>query len=257
MSSFDEIALAYDNSIDWDARLKREMPFLLESLQKSGGSHVLDMACGTGRHSVELAAHGMKVIGFDSSQTMIGFAKNLAQEREVTIDFHVADMMDFCSSVDGPFDEVLCLGNSLALLPTVKDVKRVLTNVQSVLRPGGFFIVQVLNFQEILSTGFRFFPIKGGVTHNNEDVIFSRFYEHGESSYSTLVACSFVKQDHNWVTSFSTQSVLHTDLELMRDVLASAGFSELEFFSDYSQSPFHPTSSRNIIVMAGCPQRNE
>jgi SAM-dependent methyltransferase len=257
MSSFDEIALAYDNSINWDARLKREMPFLLESLQKSGGSHVLDMACGAGRHSVELAAHGMKVVGFDSSHAMIRFAKNLAQEREATVDFHVADMMDFHSSIDGPFNQVLCLGNSLALLPSVKDLERVVTTVNSVLRTGGAFIIQVLNFQEILRTGFRFFPIKGGVTRKNEDVIFSRFYEHGESSHSTLVACSFVKQNHDWVTSFSTQSVLHTDLELMRGVLVSAGFSELEFFSDYSQSPFHPTSSRSIIVRARCPQRNE
>ncbi|MFW9943493.1 MAG: class I SAM-dependent methyltransferase [Candidatus Sifarchaeia archaeon] len=257
MSSFDEIALAYDNSIDWDARLKREMPFLLESLQRSGGSHVLDMACGTGRHSVEMAAHGMKVIGFDSSQTMIGFAKNLAQEREVTIDFHVADMMDFRSTIDGPFDEVLCLGNSLALLPSVKDLKRVVTSVYSVLQPGGFFIVQVLNFQEILRTGFRFFPIRGGVTSKKEDVIFSRFYEHGESSHSTLVACSFVKQNHEWVTSISTQPVLHTNLELMKEALESTGFSELEFFSDYSKNPFRSESSRNLVVRAGCPQRNE
>jgi SAM-dependent methyltransferase len=257
MSSFDEIALAYDNSIDWVTRLKREMPFLLEALKESEDNHVLDMACGTGRHSVELATHGMKVVGFDSSQAMIGFAKNLARERNTQIDFRVADMMDFRSVVDGPFDEVLCLGNSLALLPSAEDFKRVVASVYSVLRPGGFFIAQVLNFQEILRTGFRFFPIKGGVTSKNEDVIFSRFYEHGESSHSTLVACSFVKQNRDWVTSISTQLVLHTDMELMRGVLESAGFSELEFFSDYSQTPFNPESARNLIVRAGRPQRNE
>ena len=257
MSSFDEITLAYDNSIDWDARLKREMPFLLENLNKSEGNQVLDMACGTGRHSVELATHGMKVVGFDSSQAMIGFAIDLAQERGARVDFHVADMMDFRSVADGPFDEVLCLGNSLALLPSVEDLKRVVTSVYSVLRPGGFFIVQVLNFQEILSTGFRFFPIKGGVTSKKEDVIFSRFYEHGESSHSTLVACSFVKQNRDWVTNISTQLVLHSDLELMRGALESAGFSELEFFSDYSQTPFNPESTRNLVFRAGRPQRNE
>jgi len=257
VSSFDEIALAYDNSIDWNARLKREIPLLLESLEKSEGNHVLDMACGTGRHSVELAAHGKRVVGFDSSQAMIGVAKSLAQEREVSVDFYVADMLDFSSSVEGPFDEVLCLGNSLALLPSIADLKRVVTSVHSVLRPGGTFIAQVLNFKEILSTGFRFFPIKGGVTRKNQEVIFSRFYEHGEEEHSTLVACSFVKQNRDWVTRISTQSVLHTDMELMRGLLESAGFSKLEFFSDFSRSPFHPPSSRSIVLRAGCPQRNE
>ncbi|MHA2380573.1 MAG: class I SAM-dependent methyltransferase [Candidatus Thorarchaeota archaeon] len=257
MSSFDEIALAYDNSIDWDARLKREIPFLLEDLKKSEGSNVLDMACGTGRHSLELAAHGMKVVGFDSSQAMISFAKSLAQERKATIDFQVADMMNFRSTIDGPFQEVLCLGNSLALLPSVKDLECVVTSVCSVLAPGGSFIVQVLNFQEILHTGFRFFPIKGGVTRENEEVIFSRFYEHSESTHSRLVACSFVRQNHDWVTNISTQSVLHTDSELMRRVLASAGFEKIEFFSDYYRSPFHPESSRNLIFKARSLQRNE
>ena len=257
MSSFDEIALAYDNSIDWNARLEREIPFLLENLEESGGNHVLDMACGTGRHSVELAARGKRVIGFDRSQAMIGVAKSLAQERDVTVDFHVADMLDFSSSVVGPFDEVLCLGNSLALLPSIADIKQVVTSVHSVLQPGGTFIAQVLNFKEILSTGFRFFPIKGGVTRNNEEVIFSRFYEHGEGEHSTLVACTFVKQNCDWVTSISTQYVLHIDVELMRGTLESAGFSKLEFFSDYSQSPFHPLLSRDIVVRAECPQRNE
>ncbi|UCH03580.1 MAG: class I SAM-dependent methyltransferase [Candidatus Thorarchaeota archaeon] len=257
MSSFDEIALAYDNSIDWNARLKREMPFLVESLEKSGGNHVLDMACGTGRHSVELAAQELKAVGFDCSQAMIGFATSLAQERELAVDFQVADMLDFRFSIYGPFDLAFCLGNSLALLPSMADLKQVVTNAYSVLRLGGTFIAQVLNFKEILSTGFRFFPIKGGVTRKNEDVIFSRFYEHGEGDHSTLVACSFVKQNRDWVTSISTQSVLHTELELMRGALESAGFSELEFFSDYSKNPFHPEFSRNLVVRAGRPERNE
>ncbi|MHA2191397.1 MAG: hypothetical protein ACXAAP_14310 [Candidatus Thorarchaeota archaeon] len=64
MSTFDELAIVYDNSIDWDSRLKRELPFLLESLPTTGQRRVLDMACGSGRHSVALSSEGWKWTSF-------------------------------------------------------------------------------------------------------------------------------------------------------------------------------------------------
>ncbi|MFQ5831600.1 MAG: class I SAM-dependent methyltransferase [Candidatus Thorarchaeota archaeon] len=250
MSSFDEIALAYNNSIDWDARLKREMPFLLEGIPKSGLSRVLDMACGSGRHSVEMAANGMEVVGFDISPVMIDFAKRLAKERGVAVDFRVAEMMTFRSVIEEQFDVVICLGNSLALLPNKETLESVVEDVYSSLSPQGIFIIQVLNFQEILLSGFRFFPLKGGVTSSGEEVIFSRLYEHGKGPHSTLVASSFVRQGKEWVTSISTQPILHTNLEVVKSMLTKAGFGRTEFFSDYNRSPFKPESSRNLVVNA-------
>ena len=92
MSSFDSLSLVYDRSINWDARLRRELPFILEALSESGGNRVLDMACGSGRHSVALALEGADVIGFDSSASMIQAAKELASKNGVTPKFMVADM---------------------------------------------------------------------------------------------------------------------------------------------------------------------
>ncbi len=250
MSSFDEIALAYDNSIDWDARLEREMPFLLEGFSKTSDYQVLDMACGSGRHSVELAAQGMNVVGFDNSPVMIDFAKRLANERGVSVDFRVAEMTTFRSAIEGQFDAVICLGNSLALLPSFETLKTVSKAVCSALRPHGNFIFQVLNFQEILLSGFRFFPLKVGVTQSGEEIIFSRFYEHGEGFLSTLVASSFIRQDSDWITTISTQTILQTNLESVKSMLTKSGFGRSEVFSDYNWSPFKPESSRNLVVIA-------
>ncbi|MFW9800873.1 MAG: class I SAM-dependent DNA methyltransferase [Candidatus Thorarchaeota archaeon] len=253
MSSFDEIALAYDNSIDWDARLKREMPFLIGGLSKTSDHHVLDMACGSGRHSVELAAQGMDVVGFDTSSVMIDFATKLAHERGVSVAFRIAEMATFRSVIEERFDEVICLGNSLALLPSIEILESVVEAVYSALNPQGLLIFQVLNFQEILLSGFRFFPLKGGVTRSGEEVIFSRFYEHGEGPLSTLVASSFVRQGKEWVTNISTQTILQTNLEVVKTVLTKAGFEQTEFFSDYNESPFKAETSRNLVVRARRP----
>ena len=92
MSLFDSLSLVYDQSINWDARLRRELPFFLDALSESGGSRVLDMACGSGRHSVALALEGADVVGFDNSTGMIQAAKELAAENGVATRFVVADM---------------------------------------------------------------------------------------------------------------------------------------------------------------------
>ncbi|MFW9845134.1 MAG: class I SAM-dependent DNA methyltransferase [Candidatus Thorarchaeota archaeon] len=250
MTSFDEIALAYDNSIDWGARLRREVPFLKQSMNLSAPVRLLDMACGTGRHAAALSSPVVIVTAFDSSESMIVEAKKHAVEKDVSVSFLVADMQDFTSIIDGPFDFALCLGNSLALLPNFEALSNTVSNVHNIMDSGGAFVFQVLNFQEILQSGFRFFPIKGGITSSGNDVVFSRFYEHSGDDWSTLVATSFVKTGTQWVTSISTQQVLHTTRDTIYDVLQTAGFNRLEFYSDYQQGKFSPESSRNMIVRA-------
>jgi 2-polyprenyl-3-methyl-5-hydroxy-6-metoxy-1,4-benzoquinol methylase len=247
---FDELALAYDKSINWDSRLSRELPFLQTILSESKTDRVLDMACGSGRHSVALASLGYHVVAFDTSEGMIAEAKNHSMTADVEVEFHIADMQSFSTVVDGSFDAVLCLGNSLALLPSIEVLHNVVKGVHNVLNPSGSFIFQVLNFQEILLSGFRFFPIKGGKTATGEDVVFSRFYEHGDDHWSTLVATSFVRKGSDWETAISTQQVLHTNQVVVKNVLATSGFENFDFFSDYHRNEIVPDKSRNLLVWA-------
>jgi 2-polyprenyl-3-methyl-5-hydroxy-6-metoxy-1,4-benzoquinol methylase len=257
METFDELALAYDNSIDWESRLGRELPFLQSFMKQSKKHRVLDMACGSGRHAVALASLGFHVVGFDTSNGMISAGKNHAKMTGVEVEFHIADMQSFSSKVDGSFDTVLCLGNSLALLPSFEVLQKVIEDVHTVLNPSGSFIFQVLNFEEIIRSKFRFFPIKGGETSAGEDVVFSRFYEHNDESSSSLVATSFVKKGQEWETTISTQQVLHTNSNVLSNALAKAGFENLELFSDYHKNEFVTRSSRNIVISAWRKQGNE
>ncbi|KXH69989.1 MAG: hypothetical protein AM326_01480 [Candidatus Thorarchaeota archaeon SMTZ-45] len=257
MESFNELALAYDNSIDWGSRLNRELPFLQFYMDEFKADRVLDMACGSGRHAVALASLGFNVVGFDTSEGMIAAARNHAKNARVAVEFHIADMQRFSSKVDGPFDVVICLGNSLALLPNFEVLKDVIKAVYDVLSPSGSFIFQVLNFEEVLISGFRFFPIKGGKTSVGEDVVFSRFYEHSDESWSTLVATSFVKKGKDWETAISTRRVLHTNLKTLETMLTKTGFENFEFFSDYHKNGFDSKKSRNLVVSARRKQGNE
>ncbi len=202
MSSFDNLSLVYDRSINWDARLKRELPFILDALSESGGSRVLDMACGSGRHSVALALEVADVVGLDSSTRMIQAAKELASKNGVATRFMVADMTNLETILNGKFDLIVCLGNSLALVPSLLEVKKLLSAVHALLNSKGVFVAQVLNFEQIKKTKSRFFQPKGGVTSEGDLVIFARFFNHLEPEESTtLVLTSFVKRSEGYVTA--------------------------------------------------------
>ena len=249
MSSFDYIALAYDDAIDWKARLAREMPFLISRLGSPKGKLVLDLACGTGRHSVALSLEGAEVVGIDNSEVMISRAKQHAATNSVSPKFILGGMDGFRTLAAGKYDLIICLGNSLALLDDLNALQKVLSSVYDSLNDNGVFVAQVLNFEEILRTGFRFFPQKSGKTETGDDIVFSRFYEHTDPpNSSTLVMSAQMKVKGDWTSLVSTQKVLNLNSNLLKRYLAQAGFQETRFYSDYSESLFVGSDDRNMVI---------
>ena len=249
MSSFDDISLAYDNSIDWESRLKREMPFILSLIENIKNPRVLDIACGSGRHSISLVSHGAEVLGVDSSKSMIQAAEDHAAAKGVTPKFIVADMESIKTTVEGSFDLVICLGNSLALVDDIETLKQVVKDVFHLLKDGGSFVAQVLNFEEIHWTGFRNFPTKVGKLSNGEEITFGRLFEHTDYPYSsTLVMSAFRKQGEEWISEVSTQKVLNLKHDQMKTILEETGFSSTEIFSDYERGSIDKKYNRSMVI---------
>ena len=249
MSSFDKVALAYDDAIDWEARLAREMPFIISRLGNLKGKRVLDLACGTGRHAVALALEGAEVVGIDNSEVMIARAKEHAVTNDVSPKFILGEMTELHSITVDQYDLIICLGNSLALLDNLNGLEMVLSSVYNSLNDGGLFVAQALNFEEIHRTGFRFFPQKGGKMDTGEDIVFSRFFEHTDPPHSsTLVMSAQMKVKGKWTSLVSTQKVLNLNSDLLKRYLVQAGFQETSFYSDYSESPLVGSDDRNVVI---------
>ena len=250
MSSFDNLAVAYDNSIDWNARLERELPFILSSFRTDENRRVLDIACGSGRHSVALAIDGATVIGVDVSSEMIAAADALAKKRSAKTKFRVLDMVDLESSIKGPFDLILCLG--IALEPALDRVALgdLLRTVSDMLHPEGSFICQVLNFEAVRKSRARFFPSKGGKLDSGDDIVFTRFFDTlDEGEKTTLVLSSFIKTKAEWKPTISYQEVLQLDLDILDESLAAAGL-KADYYSDYARNSFDREIHRNIVIRA-------
>ncbi|MFW9848670.1 MAG: class I SAM-dependent methyltransferase [Candidatus Thorarchaeota archaeon] len=252
MSLFDELAAAYDNAIDWDSRLSREIPFILKSISSTDTKRVLDMACGSGRHSVELAELGFTVDAFDTSFVMIDIAKNLAKDRGVEVTFVVDDMMNLETRYHDSYDIILCLGNSLALLPSIQDLTKVVLMVSSLLSENGAFVFQTLNFDEIAASGFEQFEPKKGKLFTGEDVIFRRRFDHSEDlvDSTTLVLSSSIRRNDEWVENESRQKVIRVNSKILSQILENNGFKHFEIYANYHGHDFDKATSRSMVVRA-------
>jgi trans-aconitate methyltransferase len=106
---------------------------LLELLNAKPGEQVLDLGCGTGHLTNDIAKHGASVVGMDASKEMIAKAKY----EYPGIDFRVDDAASF--SVEEPFDAVF----SNAALHWVKRADDAIKCVFDALKPGGRFVVDM------------------------------------------------------------------------------------------------------------------
>jgi 2-polyprenyl-3-methyl-5-hydroxy-6-metoxy-1,4-benzoquinol methylase len=124
------------------AQISRQVDFLEQSLGLSKGAMVLDVGCGLGLHSIELARRGHLVVGLDLSLAMITRAAETAQEQGLKINFLHADIREI--AFDGAFDAVICMGTTFGFFDD--DANRdVLNRLYQALRPGGRILLDVVN----------------------------------------------------------------------------------------------------------------
>lgn len=119
-------------------RLEKELVFSL--LDVRDREKVLDVGCGTGNYTIELAKRGADVIGIDSSEEMLAWARIKAQKANIETSFHAADAMNL-PFPDSTFDMVISNG----LLCFLQEPEKALIEMRRVLKPSGRMVVSVLN----------------------------------------------------------------------------------------------------------------
>ncbi len=162
---FDGFAERYDGEV-FTRNTEAELGFLREHLGVGEGARVLDLGCGTGRHSVGLAGLGYRVTGVDLSAGMLEVARRRAEQAGVTVEWVRADATGFVR--EGHFDGAICLcEGSMGLLagdddPLEHDMA-ILRSIHASLADGGRLILNVLNACRMIRT------------HSDDDVAAGRF----------------------------------------------------------------------------------
>ena len=144
----------WDELIDWDARARSEGAFFAEVLRARDKQKVLDVATGTGFHSVQLAAAGFDVTSADGAPTMLAKAFENGRARGHLLKTVTADWRVLNRDVHEKFDAIVCLGNSFTHLHEEGDRRKALAEFYAALRYDGVLIIDQRNYDSILDDGF-------------------------------------------------------------------------------------------------------
>lgn len=238
----------YDRSIDWDARLKRELPVLQAVLGPSGNLGIVDAGCGTGHQAAGMASLGYRVTGVDISDEMLAVARTAAKRTNNAFELVCAPYEAMPAALGGrKFDGLYCLANSLAAAGSREAVRAALAAFSACLRPGGKLFVQVLNFlpmrrEEPCLRGPRVTRVDG---YEYVSVRHFVFFE----DYATVSNVT-VWNENGWHHRGGQRRLYPVSEQEMREWCASSHLNVDASWGGYDQSPFHETTSVDLIVAA-------
>ena len=130
------------NSTEIRARAKREVEFILSELSLHKNAYFLDIPCGAGRHSYQLAKKGHRVVGLDISKKCLDIAKNYNHHKNIT--YKKRNMADL-DHLHNTFDVLINLFTSFGYFSNDRENKKVLSNFYQSLKEDGKIVMQVIN----------------------------------------------------------------------------------------------------------------
>ena len=123
--------------------VSQEIESICSLLKREGiqGGRILELACGTCAHSIELTKRGYETVGLDISPHMLRGATARCEREEVSVELIEADCINF--SLESPSDAAIFMSETFPLITTYEDLEANFESVHRALRPGGLYIVDV------------------------------------------------------------------------------------------------------------------
>lgn len=144
----------WDELIDWKARAESEGAFFINMLRGRGKHKILDVATGTGFHSVRLLEAGFDVTSADGSAQMLAKAFENARRHGYVLKTVQADWRWLNRDLQGKYDAIICLGNSFTHLFSDHDRRRALAEFYAALKYDGVLILDQRNYDALLDGGY-------------------------------------------------------------------------------------------------------
>lgn len=274
---FNSMYLKTDADVVEDKQItKNEVELFTSILSVPKDSAILDLACGQGRHSIELALRGYtNITGLDRSHYLIRKAKSTMLQEGVKISFKEGDARKLPFPPD-TFDVVMILGNSFGYFESNEDDIMILREVFRVLKPNGTFLIDVAD-GSYLRTHFqprswewidkKYFVCRERslakdterlisreiISHVEKGIIVDQFYAERLYSYEMLTDI-FAKagyQKLNFHNVLESGSLRNQDLGMMeRRIILTANVVK-QWTPVKARSP----EDKNVFVLMGDPTR--
>ena len=193
--------------------------------------HILDLACGRGRHSLYLNSIGFEVTGVDLSEESIAFAKQFENER---LHFAVHNM---CLPYGQQFDAVFNLFTSFGYFEDEADNLKTIKAIKANLKPNGIGVIDFLNVPYVLEH----------LVEANSKVVDEIEFNMTRSLIDDYIVKD-IKFENDGEAYHFQERVKAFQLEDFKAMFEKAGLTLLEVFGDYQLQPYHRTKSERLIM---------
>lgn len=243
MSSYSFFAKYYDEltqNVEYSRRADYFSALLLSCGFESGT--VLDLACGTGSLTVELAKHGYDMIGVDASGDMLCRAQNKAFESGVSPMFLCQRMQEL--DLYGTVDAAVCSLDSINHLTDEEDVRRTFERLRLFVAPGGVFIFDV-------NTVYKHKNVLGdnAFVYEYPDVfcVWQNSFN-GQDNTVDIELDFFEKSGETYKRRSENFSERAYEIDFLKSLLDKTGFDTEFVFDDMSREPLKEDSQRAVIA---------
>src|SRR5512140_356746 len=193
---------------------------------------LLELACGTGTHALELEKHGYEIVATDYTEDMLACARRKAALVNSRITFQREDMRAR-GRFENPFDATVCLFNAIGYVTTNDELAQVFRGVRQRLRPGGLFI---FDFWHAVAMLKNYDPVRvrrwtvpeGEILRISE----TRLECARQLGHVTYTVC-MLRNDGTYSRFTETQVNRFFSVQEMAGLLSFYGFQPIKWFAGY------------------------
>lgn len=231
----DEYLYVYRNRNEEDAG--KLVNLILNNISLADKAKVLDLACGTGRHSILFAEKGYDVTSVDLSKNLLQIARCSAYEANVKINFIRSDLRQF--SICTKFDLVLNLYTSFGYFDNDAENFGIINTAYNQLNRAGYFVLDFLNC---------LYVEKNIVSESECSVPGGKIIQHRRISGGRIKKKIIIEKD-GIKKEFSESVRMYCRDELF-NAISCAGFRIQKYFGSYNGKDFDLENSPRIIIIA-------
>jgi 2-polyprenyl-3-methyl-5-hydroxy-6-metoxy-1,4-benzoquinol methylase len=244
MSGYSVFARYYDEltaNIDYKKRADY-FHLIIQKFKQTENMLLLDLACGTGSISEEMAKLSYDVIGVDNSEEMLGIAIEKKFDSGLPIQYLCQDMREI--DMFGTIDVTICALDSINHLPSFDDVKKTFSKVSLFAEPDGLFIFDINTIYKHLNI-----LADNTFTYETDDVFLVWENKLNKSNYDININLEFFERDgdkyYRSTENFIEKAYETSDID---NALIETGFEILAHYDDDSFNPPNDNSQRIVIV---------
>ncbi|MDQ2973805.1 MAG: class I SAM-dependent methyltransferase [Acidobacteriota bacterium] len=236
---FHGVALDFWRAAISDEQTRAEADFIQKHLQLSPGAKVLDVPCGNGRLSLDLAKRGFAITGVDIASEFIDEAKQKSVEAELNVGWHQREMRDLPWTEE--FDGAFCFGNSFGYLNDEENAD-FLQALSLTLKPNARFLLDAPAIAELILPGFQ--PSRSMELAGITTTIESRYDHELGRMFNDF---TFVR---NGIEDKRTSSQRIYTYKELTELLKRAGFETIAASASLDEQSFKLGAQRLLMLCA-------